>query len=147
MSQAIEKRREMGVARTTDLVSAGDVAAVTNRIALIQQCMKQLMQENTHFGKIPGVAKMSLLKPGAELLNTAFQFAVTYPAERISRVLEKDFVCYEVTCTLVHIPSGRIVGEGVGLCSSREDKYAYRRGSIACPVCGKETIIKGKAEY
>jgi hypothetical protein len=54
---------------------------------------------------------------------------------------------YQVRCTLVHIPTGRIYGEGVGLCSTLESRYRYRYAERTCPRCGHATIIRGRAEY
>ena len=54
---------------------------------------------------------------------------------------------YQVRCTLVHIPTERVYGEGVGLCSTLESRYRYRNADRTCPYCGRTTIIKGKAEY
>ena len=39
------------------------------------------------------------------------------------------------------------MGEGVGFCSTRETRYAFVNASRKCPACGKDAIIKGKAEY
>jgi hypothetical protein len=140
-----------------DTVGAADVAAVTNRVALMQQVYRNIMVAGIHYGSIPGTPKVKnpitgqmeekkvLFKPGAEIACVAYQLAVTYPSNRITRVLEKDHILYEITAVLLH--NGEVVGEGIGLCSSREEKYAYRKGSIACPDCGAEAIIKGKAEY
>jgi hypothetical protein len=50
------------------------------------------------------------------------------------------------TCTL-YSPDNVIMGQGIGSCSTMESKYRYRNASMKCPLCGKESIIKGKAEY
>jgi len=54
---------------------------------------------------------------------------------------------YEVRCTLVHIPTGHVYGEGVGSCSTLESRYRYRNAERICPNCGRPTIIKGRVEY
>src|SRR5690606_9819605 len=52
-----------------------------------------------------------------------------------------------VRCRLHHAPTGALLGSGMGSCSTRESKYAYRKSERKCPQCDKETIIKGKEEY
>jgi hypothetical protein len=38
-------------------------------------------------------------------------------------------------------------GSGVGSATTLESKYRYRDGQRKCPRCGKEAIIKGRAEF
>jgi hypothetical protein len=103
------------------------------------------MKKNEHYGTIPGTDKPTLLKAGAEKLGFAFRLAPTF------RVTERDVGNghreYSVVCTLTHSPSGVLLGEGVGLCSTMETKYRYRQAQRICPKCGQPAIIKGKAEY
>ena len=50
-------------------------------------------------------------------------------------------------CTLYHIPTGNRMGSGMGSCSTKESKYAYRQAKRVCPACGKDAIVRGKPEY
>jgi hypothetical protein len=107
--------------------------------------MREVMQEGQHYGTIPGCGdKPCLLKPGAEKLGLTFrlipQVAVTL------RELVADHREYEVKVTLVHEVSGRIMGEGVGCCSTRESKYRWRKAERTCPLCEKPTIFRSKQE-
>lgn len=115
------------------------------QVQLIQEVMQAVMQEGQHFGVIPGTEKPSLLKAGAEKLTTTFRLAPLLHVE--ARDLENRHREYQVRCTLVHIPTGRVYGEGVGSCSTLEGRYRYRVAERTCPHCGRATIIKGKAEY
>ena len=48
-------------------------------------------------------------------------------------------------CRLTHIPTGLLVGTGIGSCSSMESKYRWRSAGLRkCPECGAESIIKTK---
>jgi hypothetical protein len=123
-------------------LTASDIKA---QVTLIQQVMEAVMQEGFHYGVIPGTQKPTLLKPGAEKLIVTFRLAPLLNVERIE--LADGHREYQVKCTLVHIPTGRVFGEGIGSCSTREAKYRYRQSERLCPHCGKATIIKGKAEY
>jgi hypothetical protein len=115
------------------------------QVQLIQEVMQAVMQEGYHFGVIPGTEKPTLLKPGAEKLTTTFRLAPLLHIE--TRDLENRHREYQVRCTLVHIPTGRVYGEGVGSCTTLEGRYRYRVAERTCPHCGRATIIKGKAEY
>src|SRR5690606_1944331 len=95
---------------------------------------------------IPGCGdKPTLLKAGAEKLCLTFRLSPTYVVTKTE--LGGGHREYEVRCTLTHITSGRVFGEGVGICSTHESKYRYRKAERTCPACGNTTIIKGKKEY
>jgi hypothetical protein len=123
-------------------VSVEDVIAQRDKI---KQVMERVMTDGVHFGVIPGVKKPTLFKAGAEVLNTTFRLAPSYHSERTFG--DDGHLTVVSKCVLTHAPSGIVLGEGEGLCSSREAKYAYRQAKRTCPACGAEAIIKGKAEY
>lgn len=114
------------------------------QVQKIQQVMKSCMQENEHYGKIPGTNKPTLLKAGAEKLNLLFRFDPQYDSVEH---YDGDHLTVKSKCTLFHITTGARVGSGEGSCSTKETKYAYRNAALSCPDCGKETIIKGRVEY
>jgi hypothetical protein len=100
------------------------------------------MKLGTHYGKVPGTDKDCLLKPGAEILGLTFQLDPEF-----SNVERWDGEHLEsvVTCTLYHAPTGNRLGSGIGSCSTREKKYAWRNGGRKCPSCSKEgTLLKSK---
>lgn len=106
------------------------VADLTGRRSIMQQVIKQVMKEGTHYGVIPGTKKRTLLKEGAEILLSTFRISVEPEVEDLSTA---DVVRYRVRCVGREIGSGLIVGFGLGGCSSNEDKYKWRR-----PVCQEE---------
>ena len=119
---------------------------IQNQVNVIQRVMKQVMQDGEHYGKIPGCGdKPTLLKPGAEKLSMTFRLAPSYQITKTE--LTGGHREYEILCTLKHIPTGQVVGEGVGLCSSMESKYRWRQADRKCPKCGKAAIIKGAEQY
>ena len=120
------------------------VETVKHQIQVIQGVMQEAMVKDTHYGTIPGTDKPTLLKAGAEKLCLTFRLSPTYTVIKTETGNHRE---YEVRCTLTHIPSGKVFGEGVGVCSTMESKYRWRKGERVCPSCGKSTIIKGKAEY
>lgn len=100
-------------------LTAADVRAQVN---LIQDVMRSVMYDGTHYGKIPGTQSVSLYKAGAEKLMATFRLAAKPEVEDLSVDGE---VHYRVTVNLLSA-SGQFLGAGIGECSSREDKYAWR---------------------
>lgn len=128
-----------------------DLETAKARLLEFQQYVKFYLREGEDFGIIPGTQKPTLLKPGADKLAELYGLAPCFPDSRIKRTekweLEPPLFDYEVTCQLVHKSTGIVVGEGMGSCNSWESKYRWRDQSRRCPNCGKESIIKGRAEY
>jgi hypothetical protein len=104
------------------------VQSVEGQVKKIQDLMKSVMHDGTHFGVIPGTSgKPSLFKAGAEKLCFVFRLAPEFEVERDD--LPGGHREYRVKCVLRNLASGGVVGEGVGSCSSMESKYRYRNGS------------------
>ena len=94
----------------------------------IRGAVASIMQENIHFGRIPGTQKPSLWQPGAEVLANLLQLEMEIEGvEDLSDL--PDEVRYRVRVTMIHWPTRNVVGHGVGECSSAEEKYAWR-GSV-----------------
>src|ERR1041385_1307682 len=131
---------------TSIAVHAGDGIAIKRllaRVDKIKEIQKRVMKQDVHYGVIPGTDKPALLKPGAEILCMVFQLAPDFLQDERR---EGDHLEVVVTCKL-YSPSGALVGSGIGSCSTKESKYAYRKGQRLCPKCGKEAIIKGKEQF
>ncbi len=108
--------------------SAMTVQQVLGQVALIQQIMSTAMKEGEHFGRIPGCGdKPTLLKPGAEKLCLTFRLAPTYDVDE--RNTDRGHREYRVQCTLSSILTGSFLGQGVGTCSTMENKYRFRQGA------------------
>lgn len=118
------------VVRSSIVEGAASIASLRAQIQLIQQAMSEVMIENVHFGKIPGTPKPSLWKSGAEVLCAMFRIAPIFLTEDLST---SDCIRYRVRCIGRHQSSGIDLGEGVGECSSDEQKFRWR-----APVCDEE---------
>ncbi len=142
--QALAKTEQ----RTTQLAQAGDemsVEQLVERVRKVHHVQREVMKDGIHYGKVPGVDKPTLLKPGAEVLGMTFRLDPQF--EITEQIREGNHLTLVVRCTLFHVPTGARLGSGMGSCSTKESRYAYRKGERACPKCGKETIIKGKTEF
>lgn len=110
---------------TADPLTTISVDQLTNRVEKVRLARAEVMEEDVHYGIIPGTGdKPTLLKPGAEILCSLFQLAPD-PELEVSQ-LEGDHREYIVRGGLRHIPSGNRVGSGYGSCSTKESKYRYR---------------------
>ncbi|MDB4311914.1 hypothetical protein N9937_00650 [bacterium] len=112
---------------TTQAVS---VPAVLNegqiqaQVQLIQRVMAEVMKKGSHFDTIQGCGnKPVLLKAGAEKIAATFRLAIEPEIEDLS---EDGEIRYRIKTILTHSPTGRIVGYGVGECSSLENKYKWK---------------------
>ena len=102
---------------------------VVRQINLIQEVMQKVMKLGEHYGTIPGCGpKPTLLKPGAEKISTTFRLAPEYKITKTD--LKDGHREYEIVCSLVHIPTGQFVGQGVGACTTMEGKYRFRSQGI-----------------
>lgn len=99
-------------------------ADVRQHVNLIQEVMQAVMKKDTHYGIIPGCQKPSLYKPGAEVLAATFRIAVSYRVEDLSA---PGVIRYRVVAVGTHQTSGIVMGEGMGECSSDEEKYRWRK--------------------
>ena len=96
---------------------------IRQRVYLVQEVMHGIMKRETHYGTIPGTQKPTLYKPGAEVLCVTFRVAQEYKIEDLS---VQGVARYRVTCVGRHQMTGVALGEGVGECSSSEEKYKWR---------------------
>lgn len=102
------------------ILSAAEISA---QVSLIDQVKKEVMIPGVHYAPPFKGAKDALLKPGAEKLRLTFRIDAQVRVEDLST---EDEFRVRVYSTGVHIPTGVRLGDGVGECSSAEEKYAWR---------------------
>lgn len=125
------KDLEVAVPAELAVQSSMTVDQLLEQSQLIQDAMKKAMRKGEHYGVVPGAKKPSLWKAGAEKLCVLFRLGDEYEiAEQYH-----DDGHYTVTahCTLFHIPTGNKVATGIGLCTTREKRYAVRRDGSPNP--------------
>lgn len=99
------------------------VEEMRERINNVQKVMANVMKDGTHFGVIPGTKKPTLYKAGSEVLLTTFHIGLRLEVEDLSN---QDEIRYRVKAVGFHQPTGSTVGEGIGECSTGEEKYKWR---------------------
>ena len=101
------------------------------RLRSVGEIRKTLFVDGLHFGRIPGVGKPILFKPGAELLMQLYGLVPNFQ-ENIEAVgaggLDRRIM---ITASVLDT-EGRVVGNGYGFASTLEDRYKWRK------ACGKE---------
>ena len=103
------------------------VAQVVAHVHKVREVMDEVMEDGKHYGKVPGVDKPFLYKAGAEKLLLTFRLnpEIRVTKHEISGVSDvSGHREYEVICTIRHIVTGAIWGQGVGVASTLESKAA-----------------------
>ncbi len=127
------------------IIDALTADQVVRHTLLIQEIASKVMKEGEHFGTIPGCGpKPTLFKAGAEKLLFTFRLAAELDVQQTD--FEHGHREYRVNARIV-TAAGQFVAMGVGTGSTMEKKYRYRSANRRCPECGKECIIKGKADF
>lgn len=125
----IEVRKPGAVATSEELT----IDQLRGQVQLIQQAMHEVMKRGEHFGTIPGAgSKQVLFKSGAEKLCLLFRLDPQY--ECVETFHDDGHYTVRATCVLYHVTSGNRMGSGEGLCTTRESRYAYRKGGAAVPA-------------
>lgn len=102
----------------------GTIAEIGAHVKLVGDLMREHLKEGIHYGTIPGTDKKSLYKAGAEKLGLLFKLVPRYNSVRTD--LPNGHREWTIECALYHKFTGRLLGSGVGSCSSMEPKYRYR---------------------
>lgn len=123
------------------------VHSIIARSKALDEIIEKIFEDGVHYGLIPGTKGKRLHKPGVDAICGAFCFRPDFTPDP-GNVQGSDFINITMRCDLVHIPSGRIVGTGIGNCNSREEKYRWKPGSgkPVCPECGVDAVWKSRQE-
>jgi hypothetical protein len=106
-------------------------AQVIERTKRVREVMEAVMKPNVHYGVIPGTPKPTMFQPGADVLNVTFRIAPK--VAQIDDLSTDDCFRYRIIVRGVHQVTDEILSEGVGECSSDEEKYRWRKA-----VCDEE---------
>lgn len=85
---------------------------------------KEILKADLDYGTIPGVAKPSLFKPGAEKLRFVYGLGVEMIQSEKVVDLDGHYVSYTYKCS-VRSKAGQLLAECEGNCNSYESKYRY----------------------
>lgn len=112
---------------TAITISAGaSTTELAQRARLIDETYRKIMKKDVHYGVIPGTSgKPSLYKAGAEKLLSLFNLGTMNPIIE-ERLLPEGHREYRIVIDIKHYPTDKLVGCGIGLCTTMESKYRYR---------------------
>ncbi|MBZ4662805.1 MAG: hypothetical protein JG776_487 [Caloramator sp.] len=104
-----------------DTVSIQQVQNTMQKITQFQKVIQQTLHQNHDFGVVPGSAKPTLLKPGAEKILMMMGLRSEFEIVDSTRDFENGFFQYQVRCKL--FKGDTLITEGLGACNTREKKY------------------------
>jgi len=139
---------ELATINTMYLAPAASLAEAAERYNAFKKFVETILVKGQDYGEIPGVSKPTLLKPGAEKLNSFFGLSAKFTLVDS----EKDwtgqnhgsepFFYFEYRCDLYR--GDQFVASCDGSCNSWEKKYRYRwMNELDVP----SYIDKSKLEY
>lgn len=85
--------------------------------------IQNMLRKDYDYGVIPGTAKPTLLKPGAEKICMLFGLTPQYEFLQNVEDYNNNFFSYSFKCVLSR--DQHVVAEGVGSCNSKEKRYRY----------------------
>jgi hypothetical protein len=113
------------MAAQPQIMSVMDVAT---RIGMVQEVMKGIMKQDTHYGVIPGCGdKPSLLQPGAQVLGVTFGIYAD-PVGHDIIDLPNGHREVRTHIAMKRLDTDKIVAHGFGVCSTMEKKYRFTKG-------------------
>jgi hypothetical protein len=95
-----------------------------HKITQWQKLVKENLKEGKDYGIIPGTSKPTLYKSGAEKIFMLGKLRSTFDILDETKDWEKEFFQFEIRWNLW--VGENLICQGIGLCSSKEDKYRYR---------------------
>lgn len=111
-------------------VTRADFEALSAQRQLLLEFVAKQLRKDVDYGVIPGTAKSSLFKPGAEKLARLFGLGARFLL--IDKTLDGDrnFALFNYKCEVFHLKSGSVIAECEGTCNSQEKKYKERTSYV-----------------
>lgn len=106
-----------------DNINLEELKSNIQKISDLHELIQSMLSKDYDYGVIPGTAKPTLLKPGAEKICMLFGLTPRYEFLQNIEDYNNKFFSYSFKCILLKNES--IVAEGVGSCNSKEKKYRY----------------------
>ena len=92
----------------------------------IQNLLREVFELNVDYGKIEGIDKPMIFKPGIEKLLEFYGLGHRLTVVKEIEDWEGGFFSYRVKCTVFFLRNGMTLTEGLGAANSNETKYAAR---------------------
>lgn len=118
-----------------DSVDLGAVQNTLSKINQFQMVVQNTLKKDHDYGIIPGTAKPTLLKPGAEKILMLMGLTSEYEVTERIQDYNKGFFAFTVRCELYK--NGMKITEGVGHCNTKEKKYIKQDAYTLANTCLK----------
>jgi hypothetical protein len=112
-------------------------------LQVLREFIRDEFKKDIDFGPIPGTGKKDVLFLAGAQKTVMYFNCFADPRERETELGDGHLEVVN-RVELISRATGKVVGAGIGSCSTREEKYAYRNASRSCPACGEEAIIPSK---
>lgn len=122
-------------------------AEALRRVQELQAFVAKVMTPGIDFGTIPGTDKPSLFQPGAQKLSELYGFAWQFVDDGSIQDWKEPLFAFRKRCVLTSRRDGSYVGDGIGSCNSREDRYAWRWVKYAPAGVAKEHLVTKTGKY
>lgn len=130
MNSIIESTGEIVTVESQAVRSVMNPEDMKARYDQLKEMVQSVMIKGTDYGPIPGTSgKPTLLKAGAEKLCVFFGLEASFELMEgsiIDLTSDNPMVIVRYRCTLRSRLYGYTVGSGIGVCTSKEKKYANR---------------------
>lgn len=104
-------------------INLNELKSNMQKISDFHNLIQNMLRKEYDYGVIPGTAKPTLLKPGAEKICMLFGLTPKYEILKNVEDYDNNFFSYSFKCIL--LKNENIVAEGVGSCNSKEKRYRY----------------------
>ncbi len=96
------------------------------RLQELQAFVQVAMKKGEDYGRIPGTQKDTLFQPGAQKLAEIYGLGWRIEDVETVKDWQTPFFYFEKRIVLFSRRDGFDIGQGIGSCNSREDRYAWR---------------------
>ncbi len=123
-SRQIEMNDQVPAVQLPDFIRFQTISDGKKFVMGLDHLYRDLLQEGTDYGKLPGTTKPCMFKSGGEIL--AKYFGLTTSSRLVQRIAERDppYIEFEFITDVYYM--GTKVADGSGSCNSMEPKYAFR---------------------
>jgi hypothetical protein len=122
-----KETQELAVVERRDEImeNAMTIKSFVEQRKLINEAISSVMVRGKDYGRPTGTDKDVLYQPGAQKLNVLFRLSPEFTSTETYG--ENGHLTVKSYCAIRHVPTGKVLATGEGMCSTREKKYAKRK--------------------
>jgi len=105
-------------------LSEAAIEVTKQNIKLCEQLVREVLERDIDFGRIPGVPQPFLWDSGAAKIMSAFNCYPDYKV--IDATIQVPHIRYTIACYLINRKTQQVVATGIGAAYTKEIKHRYR---------------------